>query len=235
LSQRLGGGEDVSAFIHWFGIAESIGIFSLGVNAAMLAQARGYSALGIVLVTAASAMGGSTVRDILLGPEAQPFVWARSPALLLTTLTFAYLFALLHPVQKLISKRDYWIKETAEALAFASLTALGAAKATTLLAPVVEPNAWGWIALPLLAAVIGMIGSTAGLILRDVLLGRSPVVVEKGAGTLEPVLAAALAVAILIAAGVAQPIAVLAGFLIALMMRGMRIWRNRPVRAGALA
>jgi uncharacterized membrane protein YeiH len=225
----------MSALVQWFGIAESIGIFSFGVNAAMLAQARGYSALGIVLVTAASAMGGSTVRDLLLGPEAQPFLWARSPALLLSTLSFAFLFALLHPVQRLVSRRDFWIKEIAEALAFASLTALGAAKATNLLAPVVQPNAWGWISLPLLGAVIGMIGSTAGLILRDILLGRTPTVLEKGAGLLEPVLAAALVVSVLLAAGVDQPIAVLGGFLVALAIRGRRIWRNRPSLAGAIA
>ncbi len=225
----------MSALVQWFGVAESIGIFSFGVNAAMLAHARGYSALGIVLVTAASAMGGSTVRDLLLGPEAQPFLWARSPALLLSTLSAAWLFAVLNPVQRLISRRDYWIKETAEALAFASLTALGAAKATNLLAAVVQPNAWGWISLPLLAAVVGMIGSTAGLILRDFLLGRTPTILEKGAGLLEPVLAAALVVAVLLAAGVFQSFAVLAGFLVALAIRGRRVWRNRPSLAGAFA
>jgi uncharacterized membrane protein YeiH len=216
--------------VLWFGAAEALGIFSFGVNAAILAQARRLSPLGVVLVTAASAMGGSTVRDLMLGPDAQPFVWARNPALLLSTLSFAFLFALFHPVQKLISRRDYYIKEVAEALAFASLTALGAAKATTLLAPVVEPNAWGWIALPMLAAVVGMIGSTAGLILRDMLLGKTPALLEKGAGLLEPVLATALVVAVLIAADVLRPVAILAGFLLALAIRGTRIWRHRPTR-----
>jgi uncharacterized membrane protein YeiH len=220
----------VGPLIPWFGAAEALGIFSFGVNAAILAQARGYSPLGVVLVTAASAMGGSTVRDLLLGPEAFPFVWARNPALLLATLSFALLFALFHPVRQIIDRRDYYLKESAEALAFASLTALGAAKATTLLAPIVEPNAWGWISLPMLAAVVGMIGGTAGLILRDVLLDRTPVVLEQGAGLIEPVLATALLVAILIAADVERPIAVLAGFILAMVIRGRRIWRNRPSR-----
>lgn len=223
----------MSGLVQWFGLAESLGIFSFGVNAAILAHARGYSALGVVLVTAASAMGGSTVRDLLLGPEALPFVWAKNPALLLATLSFALAFALFKPVQGVISRRDYYMKETSEALAFASLTALGAAKATQLLAPVVEPNAWGWIALPMLAAVVGMIGSTTGLILRDLLLGRTPVVLEKGAGLLEPVLATALTVAVLIAADIDGQIAVLAGFLVALLIRMRRIWAGRPVRAGA--
>lgn len=219
--------------IAWFAAAESLGIFSFGVNAAILAHGRGCSPLGVVLVTAASAMGGSTVRDLLLGPAALPFVWARSPALLLATLTCALAYALLAPVRSVLDRRDFYIKEGAEALAFASLTALGAAKATTLLAPVVPASEWAGLALPMLATVVGMIGSSAGLILRDLLLGERPAALVAGAGVLEPVLAGALAVSLLLAAGVPRPLAVLAGFLAALALRLPGVWRRRPAHRGA--
>jgi uncharacterized membrane protein YeiH len=212
----------------WFTVAESLGIFSFGVNAVILAHNRGYSALGTVLVTAASAMGGSTVRDLLLGPAAQPFVWATAPSLLLLTLSFALLYALFAPVRAVIDRRDHFVRQTSEALAFASLTALGAAKATLLLMPVVPGGLWGGIALPMLAVVIGMIGSTAGLLLRDLLLGETPTVLKKGAGLLEPVLATAVVVATLLSIGLPKPWAVLAGFLIALAVRLPRIWATRP-------
>jgi uncharacterized membrane protein YeiH len=110
------------------------------------------------------------------------------------------------------------------------LTALGAAKATLLLMPVVPGGLWGGIALPMLAVVIGMIGSTAGLLLRDLLLGETPAVLKKGAGLLEPVLATAVIVATLLAAGAPKPWAVLAGFVVALAIRVPRIWATRPQR-----
>lgn len=220
--------------LPWFTIVESLGIFSFGVNAVILAFNRGYSALGTVLVTAASAMGGSTVRDLLLGPAAQPFVWAQAPSLLLITLSFALFYAVFAPVRAVIDRRDYLVRQTSEVLAFASLTALGAAKATELLMPVVPNGLWGGAALPMLAAVIGMIGSTAGLLLRDLLLGETPAVLMKGAGLLEPVLATALTVAALLAAGVPRPWAVLGGFLVSIAMRGPRIWANRPQRQKAV-
>lgn len=218
--------------IAWFAAAETLGIFSFGVNAAILAHGKGCSPLGVVLVTAASAMGGSTVRDLLLGPAALPFVWAKSPALLLGTLTCALGYGLFAPVRSVISRRDFYIKEGAEALAFASLTALGAAKATTLLAAVVPGSTWHGVALPILATVIGMIGSTAGLILRDLLLGERPAALTVGAGVLEPVLAGAVGASFLLAAGVDRPWAVLAGFLAALALRVPGAWRRRPVTGG---
>jgi uncharacterized membrane protein YeiH len=214
----------------WFTVVESLGIFSFGVNAVILAFNRGCSALGTVLVTAASAMGGSTVRDLLLGPAAQPFVWATAPSLLLITLSFALTYALFEPVRTVIDKRDHFVRQTSEALAFASLTALGAAKATLLLMPVVPGGLWGGIALPMLAVVVGMIGSTAGMLLRDLLLGETPAVLKKGAGLLEPVLATAIVVAVLLAIGLPKPWAVFAGFLVALAIRFPRIWATRPQR-----
>lgn len=217
----------------WFAIAEALGIFSFGVNAAILAHGKGYSPLGVVLVTASSGMGGSTVRDLLLGPAALPFVWAKAPALLLITLLFSFLYASFAPVRSVISRRDFLIKETAEALAFSSLAAVGAAKATTLLSATVPPGVLGGLALPMLAAVIGMIGSTAGLVLRDLLLFQQPTSLSHGAGILEPALSAALTVAILLAWGIERPWAVLAGFLVALAVRAPVIWRRRPNAQGA--
>lgn len=221
--------------LPWFTLMESLGIFSFGVNAVILAFNRGYSPLGVVLVTAASAMGGSTVRDLLLGPAAQPFVWAAAPSLLLVTLSFAICYALFAPVRTVIDRRDHFVRQTSEALAFASLTALSAAKATTLLMPVVPSGLWGGTALPMLATVVGMIGSTAGLLLRDLLLGGTPSVLQKGVGLLEPVLATAIVVAALLAAGSPKPWAVLAGFLVALAIRVPRIWTTRPRRTAVPA
>jgi uncharacterized membrane protein YeiH len=219
--------------IAWFTAAEALGIFSFGVNAAIMAHGKGYSPLGVVLVTASSGMGGSTVRDLLLGPAALPFVWAKSPALLLITLVFSFLYASLAPVRMVISRRDFLIKEAAEALAFASLAAVGAAKATLLLSENVPADVLGGLALPMLAAVIGMIGSTAGLIVRDLLLFQQPSLLKGGSGVLEPALGAAFTVALLLSWGIEQPWAVLAGFMIALAVRAPVIWRRRPSVQGA--
>lgn len=219
--------------IAWFAAAESLGIFSLGVNAAILAHGKGYAPLGVVLVTASSAMGGSTVRDLLLGPAALPFVWAKSPALLLLTLIFSFLYASLAPVRSVISRRDFFLRETAETLAFASLAAAGAAKATSLLSETVPSDVLGGLGLPMLAAVIGMIGSTAGLLLRDLMLFQQPGMLKGGSGVLEPAAAAAFLVALLLSWGIERPWAVLAGFLIALAVRAPVVWRRRPNVQGA--
>lgn len=213
--------------LHLFKTLEFVGIFSFAVNAMILAGGRGYSVLGVMLVTAATAIGGSTVRDLLLGPAAQPFGWVAAPGVPLVCLAAATAYGMAPSFAGLLQARDYWVKESAELLALASLAAAGTAKAHQILGPTVPDGLTG-LAHPLLAALVGTIGTSAGLVIRDLMLGRAPVVLQSGTGLLEAIVAGALSVAAAMSLGAERAWALLLGFLAAALVRAVHVWRNRP-------
>lgn len=224
----------MSAPVQMFAILEFVGIVSFAVNAMMLASDRNYSVLGVALVTSATAIGGSTVRDLLLGPSAQPFPWVLNPSVPLFCILLALLYAAAPRVAETFGRRDYWLKEIAEAVALGSLSSAGAAKAFAVLAPL-DPQSTTGLGLPLLAILVGVIGTSAGLVIRDLLLHRAPVVLQRGTGLLEAILAGALPTAALLALGADKPWAVLAGFLAAFLVRLTHVVRNRPQTKAATA
>lgn len=71
----------------------------------------------------ATALGGGTLRDILLGPSAQPFFWVVLPFYIVAIFAIAVAYANIGLVRDMIGRRDYVIKESAELIALASLGA----------------------------------------------------------------------------------------------------------------
>ncbi len=124
------------------------------------------------------------------------------------------------------------MKETAEAVALASLGALGAAKAFTLLSPVVGSGFMAMLQLWILCAFFGAISAAFGSILRDVLLNEFPSALRPGVFVLEALFVGSAVLAALRMADVSQPVAVLAGFLITLVIRAAVGWRASRGGAG---
>lgn len=204
---------------HWFILIETLGILSFAINAMIVAKGKNLSTFGIFTCAFATALGGGTLRDILLGPQAQPFFWVAFPFYIVAIFALAVAYANLDLLRRVIGKRDYLVKETAELLALASLGALGAVKAFNFLSGGAEPGLLGGAHLLILCAFFGAVSAAFGSIIRDVLLNEFPGALKPGVWTLEALFAGSAVLAALRMMDVPQPWAVLAGFLVILGIR----------------
>jgi uncharacterized membrane protein YeiH len=164
---------------EWFIYFETLGILSFAINAMIVAHGKNLSTLGIFTCAFAAAFGGGTLRDILLGPSAQPFFWVAFPFYIVAVFALAVAYANLGFLREVIRRRDFVIKETAELVALASLGALGAAKAFNFLSPGSPPTVMGATQLVILCAFLGAVSSACS-ILRDVLLNEFPGALKPG-------------------------------------------------------
>jgi uncharacterized membrane protein YeiH len=216
---------------EWFIWIETLGILSFAINAMIVAHGKNLSALGIFTCAFATALGGGTLRDLLLGPGAQPFFWIAFPFYIVAIFAMAVAYANLGFVRSLIARRDFLIKEGAELLALASLGALGAAKAFNMLTPTMAPTALGAAQLLILCAFLGAVSAAFGSILRDVLLNEFPGALKPGVWTLEALFIGSAALALARLAGVPAAWALLAGFLVVIVIRAPIIISRRPKAA----
>lgn len=204
---------------YWFILIETLGILSFAINAMIVAKARNLSTFGVFTCAFAAALGGGTLRDILLGPQAQPFFWVAFPFYIVAIFALAVAYANLDLLRRAIGKRDYLIKETAELLALASLGALGAAKAFNLLSAGAAPGLLGGAHLMILCAFFGAVSAAFGSIIRDVLLNEFPSALKPGVWTLEALFAGSAVLAALRMMDLPQPWALLGGFLVIVGIR----------------
>lgn len=205
----------------WFILVETIGILSFAINAMIVAQQKGLSALGVFFAASVTALGGGTLRDILLGPAALPFFWIAFPFYIVSIFILAMLFANSAFVRGLIAQRDVFLRGTAEALALASLGGLGAAKAFNLLAPTVSAGLWATTQLWILCSFFGAMSAAFGSIIRDVILNEFPSALKPGSWVLESVFIGSGVIAALRLLSVDQKWALLAGFIVTF---GLRLW-----------
>jgi uncharacterized membrane protein YeiH len=213
---------------EWFIWIETLGILSFAINAMIVARGKNVSALGLFICAFATALGGGTLRDVLLGPTAQPFFWVAFPFYIVAIFAVAMAYAHVPAVAGLIARRDYWIKEGAELLALASLGALGAAKAFTILSPGMTGGFLGAAQVVIIGAFLGAVSAAFGSILRDMLLNEFPGALRPGVGTLEALFAGSALLVLLRLAGVPAPWALLAGFLVIIAIRLPVIVSKRP-------
>ncbi len=133
------------------------GTFVLAIQGASIAAVKGLDALGVVVVSLATATGGGIMRDLLIGetpPEA-----LRGWPIVTSALTGAFLtFFAFHVVEE--------IPETAltvvDALGLALLAVSGTEKALEFRLP------------PIAAVMLGGISGAGGYTIRDILLARFP-------------------------------------------------------------
>jgi uncharacterized membrane protein YeiH len=208
---------------EWFIWIETIGILSFAINAMIVARARDLSALGIFLCAAATALGGGTLRDILLGSQAMPFFWVTYPFYIVAIFALSLGYAHLDIVRTVIAKRINVLKDLAETIAFASLGGLGAAKAFNILSPAVGSDALSLAQLWILVSIFGAASAAFGSIIRDALINEFPGALRPGTWSLESLFIGSGVLAVLRMADVSQPWALLAGFLTILVIKGTAV------------
>jgi uncharacterized membrane protein YeiH len=144
--------------LYWLDLFGTI-VFAL--SGALMAGRYKLDPFGVVVLASVTAVGGGTIRDVILQT---PVFWVVQPIYLYVILTTALLTIVLIRQPKLIPKRFLLI---ADALGLALFAVLGTQKSLALGSP-----------LPV-AIVMGTITGVAGGMIRDVLCNVIPMILQK--------------------------------------------------------
>lgn len=175
------------------------GVF--GLEGGIAAAQAGLDVLGIAVVGFVVALGGGILRDLLLG-DAPPAAF-RSPARIVVALLSALLAFAIALQWDAIPAAPIAVLD---AVGLALFAVTGAQKAA-------EHGASLWV-----VAALGTLTATGGGVIRDVLLGRTPFVLSESVyGT--AALAGALVTGVLLRFTGLRRVALLAGFLVCLLLR----------------
>lgn len=144
-----------------FGLAlEYAGTFAGAISGVRLAAIKRFDWFGAYVVGFATALGGGTLRDLLLNQS--PF-WMTGPSYLVTTLLAVMAVALFG--RRFIGERVTWFAFDTAAISL--FTVIGLEKALAL------GFAW-WC-----AALMGVITAVFGGVIRDVLINEVPLIFRK--------------------------------------------------------
>lgn len=138
------------------------GVFVFGISGALAAGRKRLDLLGVAALAVVTAIGGGTIRDLLL--DRHPIGWIANPAQLLAILAgaaFAFVWVRFrHPPERALLIAD------ALGLAFFAIAGAQLAEAARLHGSIV--------------VLMGVITGVAGGILRDVLTAEVPLVFQPG-------------------------------------------------------
>lgn len=148
---------DINSMIE---IIDAVGVFTFAISGIRMAANKGFDLFGAFVVGFATAIGGGTLRDLLLGVTP---VWMTNS--LYVTMTFcALLFVLVFRKRLIHMNVTFFIFDT---FGLALYTVVGIEKT-------LDYNFAWWVAI-----AMGMIGGAAGGIIRDVLLAEIPLIFKK--------------------------------------------------------
>ena len=180
------------------------------VSGALVAGRKHFDLLGVAVIATVTAIGGGTIRDVLLNRH--PVFWIRDPTYLLVILGAAALTLLYTRLRK------------PPRISLLIADALGLALFTISGAQVAEGRNLAGI----IVVVMGTITGTAGGLLRDVLSAEVPLLFRQTDLYATAAIAGATAYLLLQAAGLEPPRAALAGMATVAGLRLAAIlWRLR--------
>jgi len=148
----------MNELIHYLDI---FGIIVFAFSGALMAGRYKLDPFGVVVLASVTAIGGGTIRDIILQV---PVFWTVKPHYLYVILATALLTIVLIRQPKRIPKRFLLI---ADAFGLALFAVLGTQKSLALGSPI------------LVAIVLGTITGVAGGMIRDVLCNVIPMILQK--------------------------------------------------------
>ncbi len=146
-----------SDLLYWFDLFGTIGF---AISGGLAAARQRMDLFGFIVLAMMPAIGGGSIRDVLLGAPA--FWIARPDYILLCIGTAIVTFIAAHHIASRF-RALLW----ADAIGLAVFTIIGTQKALSL------------GATPLIAIMMGVITAVAGGILRDLLCGEVPLILRK--------------------------------------------------------
>jgi uncharacterized membrane protein YeiH len=143
-------------------ILDFIGVAVFAISGALAAGRKSLDLLGVVVIATVTAVGGGTLRDIVLGRY--PVFWVSEPLYLYIIMVAALLTVAYtrryHPPEQLLLIAD----------------ALGLALFAISGAQIAERTGWSGIVV----VVMGTLTGVAGGVLRDVLTAEVPIILRQG-------------------------------------------------------
>ena len=176
-----------------------VGVFA--VSGAIAAGRKHCDLLGVAVIATVTAIGGGTIRDLLL--DRNPVFWIKDPVYLLVTLAAAALTFLYARVRK------------PPGISLLIADALGLALFTISGAQVAESQGVAGTIVVLMGTITG----TAGGLLRDVLCGTVPLLLRQGDLYATTSIVGATAYLMLQKAGLGRPDAAIAGMATVAILR----------------
>lgn len=193
-------------------------IFAL--TGALVASRQQLDPVGFVFMAAMTAVGGGTLRDLILNREA--VFWVDRPSLVLLAAAAAMLvFWTAH----LLESRYRWLLWL-DAMALAIAVPAGVGVALTSGAP------------PVVVVIMGVVTGTFGGLMRDVVGNEVPLILRQGELYVTAAFGGAATAMLLIMAGLGRPESVLIGGAVTLVLRvgsmafgwSLPVYRPRPPR-----
>jgi uncharacterized membrane protein YeiH len=182
-------------------LLDLIGVAVFAISGALAAGRRRLDLIGVVVLAAVTAIGGGTIRDLLL--DRRPIFWLADPS---------YLFVIVgSAVLTLLYTR--WARVPWQTLAIAD--ALGLALFSVAGAQIAERAGMPAVACVLLGTVTG----AAGGVIRDVLTAQIPMVLQRGSLYATAAIVGTTIYVALVRAGAAQRPAVLTGMILVAVLR----------------
>ncbi|MFC4349123.1 trimeric intracellular cation channel family protein [Kordiimonas lipolytica] len=182
-------------------IFDIAGIFVFAVSGALAAVRNGMDLFGIIVLALMPAVGGGTLRDLMLD---QPVFWIEGTQTIWIALGAAFLTFL--GARYLDGKRLKWLA-WADAIGLSLFCVVGAEKALDVSGSM------------LVATMMGVVTGVAGGIIRDVICNEIPFVMKRGEIYATAAFFGAGAFCLLVYVGVAGPIALWLAMLGAFLMR----------------
>lgn len=181
-----------------------LGIVVFAISGAVLAADKNLDILGFILIATVTAIGGGTLRDLLLGIV--PVNWVVNPLPIYLCLVTACLSYFAMP---LLKQRDRWLLWT-DAVGLAAFAVSGAQVALASGAP------------PVVATVMGVMTATFGGIMRDVLCAEVLTLMRPEL-YISCALLGSVCYVVLFVLGVAQDVVAICAFVAAFALRASAI------------
>ncbi len=141
-------------------VLEFIGTFAFAISGIRLASAKRFDWFGAYVVGVATAIGGGTIRDLMLGKT--PF-WMTDPIYLICS-ALALLWVILFGKMVIRQQSTFFIFDS---IGLALFTVVGVEKTLSLGFPL-------WVAI-----IMGTITGAAGGVIRDVFINEVPLIFRK--------------------------------------------------------
>jgi uncharacterized membrane protein YeiH len=188
-------------------LLDLLGTAVFAMTGSLVARKKRLDIFGVIVIALVTAMGGGTLRELILGTT--PVFWVRDPNYVLMVFLGVCLTIILVRFN-LMPQRPLLL---ADALGLALFTVIGTQAALS------ANVAWG------IAIMLGTMGSVAGGIIRDILSDEIPLILRKEIYATASILGAAVYVAA-VNLQISPTIASLIAAFITLSLRLVAIWRE---------
>ena len=186
--------------LYWLDL---FGVFVFALSGALAADRRGMDLFGFIAIALLPAIGGGTVRDIVLDV---PVFWVNDPTYLWLIVVAALVTFAAAPFIQRVERDLVW----ADAVGLSVFCVAGAAKAYPLTLS------------PTVAVAMGVVTAVLGGIVRDVVCNEIPLVLRQDIYATAAI-AGAVVYVVLAAAGVPVPLCLWLGAAVCFAVRGSAI------------